>query len=104
MRTPPLATFISDPGALTEIHLQLRPRLNFHAPEGQLELLAQAPRIAPHRIITARKLSLERQILVNALNGQTRQQPRLDHFLPGLAQTLRSGPAQLQRAGLRVDG
>lgn len=64
----------------------------------------QPPDKTPHRIITAAKPVLGSQILINALDGQTGGQRRLNPLLPRLTQTVRPGAAQSQNAGLRVGG
>ena len=69
MRPFELAILIDDPGSLAKIHLCLFSWLAFHAPEGQLWKSAAEPQHkTAHRVVTAFKLVLQNQILVNALN------------------------------------
>ena len=77
----PKSTCNSWRGALSSVGRQLQSHLPF------------ADR-TPHRIVTVGKLMLSGQLLVNALDRQTRSQRRLDALLMRLAQPVRPLPPQ----------
>src|SRR6266516_5262767 len=101
MRAPALAIF-SHPRALAEVHLEFVAQLDFNAAKKQFQYPFELANKPPHRIVTAVELMLGHQVLMNALDGQAQSQRRFDALLPRLTQTVRAGPAQLQRAGSRV--
>lgn len=89
MRTTSFAIF-NHPGTLAKIDLQLGPRLDLHAAERQWKSPMQALDKPLYRMITAGKLPLDHQVLVDPLRRQSGLDRQLDLVPPRLAQT---GPA-----------
>src|SRR5437870_13631963 len=90
MRPSPCAIFIHHPGALAKIHLRLISRLTLHPPERQGMDRLQLAHEPLDRLITARKLMLADQILINALSRQTLLAPTLDLLFKWLTMALPS--------------